>query len=259
MKTDSRVKIVEIVRKNGTARPFDLAKKLGISPQAIHRHLKSLVADGTLERRGRGPLARYQLAGTPRFERARLWYSSSGRPEESPPEFVCETRDVFAGRLGRLAAFADDGLPSADVPLAISAAGEVGNNCFDHNLGNWRDVPGCWFEAQATGGRLWVCIADRGQGVLNSLRHADPSLRDEQQALIAAFERTLSGRAPENRGNGLKFVRNIMNGNPLRGLACRSGAGLVDYGAMGKECRGELAPFPSTPAGTATLLLWSLK
>lgn len=259
MKTETRTRIVGIIREEESARPIDLVRRLGISPQAVHRHLRSLVAVGCLERRGRGPRTSYFIAGAAQFDRARRWCASILRPAESPAEFLCETRDVFLARLSRLGSFARAGLKEDELPLAISVAGEVGNNCFDHNLGNWRDVPGCWFEAQATGGRLWVCIADRGQGVFRSLTRVDPTIPDEQAALVAAFEKVISGRAPENRGNGLKFVRNIIVTGERRGLACRSGAGLVEYGRLGADCRTGLARFSSQPGGTITLILWSLK
>lgn len=258
MKTDTRSRIVSIVRRRAGARPVELVGSLGLSPQAIHRHLKSLVAAGLLERRGRGPKTRYFISGAPLLDGARRWFGAASEPDGSP-EVVCETRDVFTARLGRLGAFAAAGLGRDELPLVVSVAGEVGNNCFDHNLGSWRDVPGCWFEAQATGGRLWLCIADRGQGVFRSLSRADPTIRDEQTALVAAFERVLSGRAPESRGNGLKFVRNIIVGGEERGLACRSGAGLVEYGSLGSECREELARLPPKSGGTITVVLWSLR
>ncbi|HVA66160.1 MAG TPA: winged helix-turn-helix domain-containing protein [Elusimicrobiota bacterium] len=258
MKTETRSKIIEIIRKKNGTRPIELVKQLEITPQAIHRHLKLLAVAGLIESHGRGPLTRYFIAGKPQLDRVRRWLASAAKPAENPEEFVCRTRDVFTARLPRLALFAQAGLNEDDAPLVIAAAGEVGNNCFDHNLGSWQDVPGCWFEAQATGGRLWLCIADRGQGIFNSLVRADPALADEQAALAAAFERTLSGRAPENRGNGLKFVRNVVNGGEGRGLACRSGAGLADYGRLGPECRAELAGFPEKPGGAVTLILWRL-
>ncbi len=259
MKTETRARIVTIILEQGGARPIELVRGLGISPQAVHRHLRSLIAAGSLEIRGRGPRTRYFIAGAPQLDGVRRWFGSAGKPAESPGDLFCETRDVFTARLARLSSFARIGLKEDELPLAISVAGEVGNNCFDHNLGNWRDVPGCWFEAQTTSGRLWICIADRGQGVFRSLSRADPTIPDEQAALVAAFEKTISGRAPENRGNGLKFVRNIVVASATRGLACRSGAGLVEYGPLGKDCRVELARFPSRPIGTITLILWSLK
>jgi hypothetical protein len=50
-------------------------------------------------------------------------------------------------------------------------------------------------------------LADRGQGVLATLEKVKPELSDDQEALKTAFLERISGRAPENRGNGLKFVK----------------------------------------------------
>jgi DNA-binding transcriptional ArsR family regulator len=258
MKTNTRSQIQVFLHAKGPARPVELVRKFGISPQALHRHLRTLVATGLLEKRGCGPHTRYAIAGAPFLDNVRRWYSPFAEPAVNPDPFVCPTRDVFTARLRGLASLTRFGMKEDDLPLAISTAGAVGNNSFDHNLGAWRDVSGCWFETQTTGGRFWMCIADRGQGVFRSLTRADPAIPDEQAALVAAFERTLSGRAPENRGNGLKFVRNIIVAGDKRGLACRSGTGLVDYGRLGEECRAELARFPSQ-TGTITLMLWRLK
>lgn len=258
MKTDTRVRILAIIGERGGARPVELVAALGISAQAVHRHLAPLLRDGTLEREGHGPRTRYRIAGVPRLDEARGWCAAPAEPE-GREEFVCPTRDVFTGRLSRLGPPAGPGLRDDELPLAIAVAGELGNNCFDHNLGHWRDAPGCWFEVQATGGRLWLCIADRGQGVFRSLRRVAPDIPSEQAALVTAFEKTLSGRAPENRGNGLKFVRNVIAAGGRRGLACRSGSALVEYGRLGGECRSQLERFPSKPVGTVTVVLWGLK
>src|SRR2546430_1482430 len=112
---------------------------------------------------------------------------------------------------------------------------------------------------QVTGGRLWICVADRGQGIYRSLARVDPALRDEQSALLAAFEKNISGRAPEKRGNGLKYVRNIITTGQRRGLACRSGAALLAYGKLGEACQKELSRFSSRSSGTATLIAWGLQ
>lgn len=255
MKTDTRARILDIIKNRSGTRPSELTHALALTPQAVHRHLRTLLAQGRLERRGGGPTVRYFIAGQPRLEQVLAWYGAKSNPAENPPDLICETRDAFAARLPRLTSA---GLGSDELPLVIASVGEIGNNSFDHNLGHWRDTPGCWYQIQSTGGRLWICIADRGQGILMSLARVDPGITDEQTALVTAFEKTLSGRAPERRGNGLKFVRNIVTGNEGRGLACRSGAGLVDYGKLGVECREELARFPAA-VGTITLILWSLK
>lgn len=157
----------------------------------------------------------------------------------------------------RTGALTKQGLKPEELPLVIAAAAEIGNNCFDHNLGNWHDLPGCWLETQVTGGRLWLCIADRGQGILRSLRRALPKLADDQQALTAAFEQRVSGRVPENRGNDLNFVKGIFVFGE-RGLACRSGRGLTDYGVLGRECSAAFARTAAPAIGTITLACWRL-
>lgn len=250
--------MVRLIQERGGLRPVELVKELGISPQALHRHLKSLTNSGALERRGRAPATRYFIAGEPSLNAMRRWFTASGGSTQESKEFVCETRDVFSARLGRLGALSKQGLEDGELSLLISAVGEVANNCFDHNLGHWRDIPGCWLETQITGKRLWVLIADRGQGVFQSLKRALPSIPDEKTALWTAFEKKVSGRAPENRGNGLKFVRKIVDESPARGLACRSGAGLIDYGTLGPECRKYLADFNPRVSGTVTLLVWRI-
>jgi hypothetical protein len=93
--------------------------------------------------------------------------------------------------------------------LLSAIVGEIGNNSFDHNLGSWKDIPGIFFGYSFPDNGEWlVVLADRGQGILKTLRHARPSLANDLDALKVAFTEKLSGRAPEDRGNGLKFVKN---------------------------------------------------
>jgi hypothetical protein len=86
-------------------------------------------------------------------------------------------------------------------------AGEIGNNSFDHNIGSWPDVPGVFFDWQITNGTAQIVLADRGQGLMATLKKVKPKILNHQEALKTAFFERISGRAPENRGNGLKFVR----------------------------------------------------
>ena len=58
-------------------------------------------------------------------------------------------------------------------------------------------------------------MADRGQGILTTLKRIRPELTDASQALKVAFTETVSGRFPEARGNGLKFVRAVIIENPF--------------------------------------------
>lgn len=255
MKTDTRLRIVKLLEKNGEMRPADFVKALAISPQALHRHLKVLLTEGKAESRGKPPVTRYALAGVPDFSRAFGWYSAA-RATDNPNEFICQTRDTFYGRQSHLKELVKRGLPPEDLPLLISVVGEVGNNSFDHNLGHWKDIPGCWFEFQWTGRKAWICIADRGRGILSSLRNVMPDLKTEQQSLEIAFERSLSGRAPEKRGNGLKFVKHIVLQQSNRGLGCVSADGMVTFGVDAEKCKAPLGKLRRRGSGVLTLITW---
>lgn len=96
-------------------------------------------------------------------------------------------------------------LPANEGALLVAIVGEVGDNSFAHNLGNWLDVPGVYFGYNLE--KREIVLADRGRGVLATLKRVRPSLLTHEEALKTAFTEVLSGRAPEPRGNGLKFVR----------------------------------------------------
>ena len=98
--------------------------------------------------------------------------------------------------------------------LISAITGEIGNNSFDHNLGNWPDILGIYFSYSLTERK--IILADRGLGILFTLKKVKPALKSHKDALKVAFTETISGRAPESRGNGLKFVRNIVTQNPIK-------------------------------------------
>ena len=141
--------------------------------------------------------------------------------------------------------------------LLTAVLGEIGNNSFDHNLGQWRDVPGCRLGHVAGVELPLFWVVDRGVGILATLRRADPTLTTPEQAIEAAFARVLSGRTPERRGNGLKFVRSVVNGHNLRGLVCQSGGAMAEFGGMLPrlaEVREQLAT--RRAPGVAAVLTW---
>jgi len=119
----------------------------------------------------------------------------------------CPTRDTFLARLDRARAELEGG-QSSSTALFIAILGEIGNNAYDHNLGNWRNIPGTYFAFDAEKGIS--VVADRGQGVRKTLSRVEPDLRSDRDALQVAFTKLVSGRSPERRGNGLKFVREVV-------------------------------------------------
>lgn len=185
------------------------------------------------------------------------WYASAGAPAAAA-EAVCATRDVFQARLdGMLRALLREGWPLDEASLLAAVLGELGNNSFDHNLGQWRDVPGCWFARSAAANGTTFCIADRGVGILATLSRADPTLATPEEAIEAAFARVLSGRTPERRGNGLKFVRSVINTRAGRGLLCQSDGAATEFGGFVSPFVGPRRTLSSTAApGVFSLIAW---
>jgi len=97
--------------------------------------------------------------------------------------------------------------------LLVSAAGEIGNNSYDHNLGQWPDIPGIFFGYDLN--KKQIVLADRGVGILETLKRVRPNLKNHKEALETAFTEVISGREPEARGNGLKYVKKIISENPI--------------------------------------------
>jgi hypothetical protein len=184
------------------------------------------------------------------------WYFAA-QTQSNPA--VSETRDVFEARSQKIfPALLKHGFNISDASLIYSMIGEIGNNSFDHNLGLWVGQPGCYFAFEVDQAEVTIGLADHGRGIFSSLKRVVPALASEQEAIETAFEKVISGRAPEQRGNGLKFVRQIINGNSSRALVSRSGSGIITLGGNDtfiKEMISDVT-YPKPPAGMLTLIRW---
>ena len=134
----------------------------------------------------------------PFLDKAFQWVEHPSGEDMLSEQEHCPTRDIFLARLEK----------AHFNPLFLAVLGEIGNNAFDHNLGNWRHIPGIYFVVDKE--KNTAVIADRGQGVRKTLGMVDSSITSDVQALEIAFTKQISGRAPERRGNGLKFVREVV-------------------------------------------------
>lgn len=140
-------------------------------------------------------------------------WASQTTPSEPAPEFYCSTSDVFAGRsstlknnLGKI----ND--PSIDSSLLTATVDEIGENSYAHNLCNWPDISGIFFAYDLN--KRVIVLADRGRGILETLKIVRPKLQSHKEALEVAFTQVISGRPGENRGRGLKSVKfNILTSN----------------------------------------------
>lgn len=135
-------------------------------------------------------------------------------PTEPEAAFYCNTSDVFKGRLSKLQNGLEKlGMSIDTSSLLVAIVGEIGNNSFDHNIGNWPDVIGIFFAYDLQ--KKHIVLADRGQGILKTLSRVKADIPNNGEALKIAFTKVLSARAPENRGNGLKFVLQVVLSNPF--------------------------------------------
>lgn len=124
-------------------------------------------------------------------------------------DYYCETRDVFQARLEKMKnILSNNNKTSSSAPLISAIAGEIGNNSFDHNMGNWPDIMGIFFGFIISDNDCKIVLADRGLGILKTLQRVIPGLERDTEALETAFTKIITSRFPEKRGNGLKFVKN---------------------------------------------------
>lgn len=168
------------------------------------------------------------------FILAGAWAGSEVAPE-IPDEYYSGTQDRFRARLERMALLIDrEPSMSGLASLVTAVAGEIGNNSFDHNLGNWPDVPGIFFAYDVN--KRLIILADRGVGIRSTLSRIRPDLKDDLDALTVAMTEHVSGRSPEQRGNGLKFVSNVATDNAI-GVTLQSGTAIA---AIEKDDRKQL-------------------
>jgi len=151
-------------------------------------------------------------------------WASAQTPTEPPAEFYCQTSDVWQGRFSKVAPLLiKQGVDPKFAALVTAVIGEIGDNCFAHNSPNWIDLPGCWFQGSVESGKLQCIIADRGRGIFVSLKAVRQELHTDREALRVALTERVSGRAPEKRGNGLKFAVDALRSIPSGSFLLQSG------------------------------------
>jgi len=158
---------------------------------------------------------------------AKIWASSAVVPEISE-NYYSDTQDRFRARLEHMALLINqDPMMTGMASLVTAVAGEIGNNSFDHNLGNWPDTPGIFFAYDIN--KRIIVLADRGVGIKTTLLRVRPTIKNDIEALRVALTERVSGRSPEQRGNGLKFVVSVATDNQI-GISLQSGTAVAIIG-----------------------------
>lgn len=190
------------------------AEYLGVSQMTLRRWDESgkLVAI-----RKEGGVHRYykqkdlEIFSSDLFSLASEWINEN---VEFPSRFYCPTSPIFQARLSKMEHVLMQ-KPGFDklFSLIVLIAGEIGDNSFAHNLGKWPDTSGIFFGYDLD--KRIIVLADRGLGILETLRQVRPNLQSHVEAVEVAFTEFVSGRAPEKRGNGLKLVREVVLAQPI--------------------------------------------
>jgi hypothetical protein len=130
--------------------------------------------------------------------------------------YFSKTRDVFTARIQSY-------IMETKKYLEAAVIGEIGNNTFDHNFIFEENFP--WgVYCNLSYKREYIVLADYGMGVRRSLLSVLPSIGSDLEAVETAFTKRISGRSPEQRGNGLKFVSETIQQNGWH-LYFQSGSG----------------------------------
>ncbi len=213
---------------NKKIRIGEVAKILNVSVQTLRNWEKA----GKLQpQRSLGGQRYYLLEDVKHFavnlqKLSWAWVASAQAPEISS-EYYCQRHDRFTSRLEKMGIIlAKTNTVREDTASLLTAiAGEIGDNSFMHNVGNWPDIPGIFFAYDVN--KRVIALADRGQGIRKTLLRVRPTIETDIEALRIAFTEIISGREPEKRGNGLKVVRSIVESNPI-GLLFRSGVAIAE-------------------------------
>lgn len=253
MKTDTQQRILAYIREKRRVSAKEIISYTGYNATGIFRHLKKLINSGLVIKQGKPPKVFYlpdSIDSVRNIEHGVIQngfvWNDSGNKNLLKPEVYCPTRDVFQARLDRLLSDCLRQLDNANlVYLLVSVVGEIGNNSFDHNLGNWRDAMGVYFAVDLSVRE--IILADRGQGIFSTIKKVRPEVDNDREALRIAFTEIISGRAPEQRGNGLKFVRKIIKDQNWQldfysgGAFCRISNDKVDFANQNKNTIGTVA------------------
>lgn len=251
MYNNTQLKVLQYISDYPGIGAGKIVRHFNLNSTGIFRHLKKLREQRKIYTLGKPPKVNYYIftssmeSKLPAFNDAANW-SVSGKSEFTPADKYCPTQDIFQARVNRLLNdLKKMGLNEDLIYLLVAAVGEIGNNSFDHNLGKWRDLPGVLFNTLLTEHK--IILADRGQGVFQSIKNVRPNILNDSEALYTAFTEMISGRAPEQRGNGLKFVKKIIEDNRLR-LFFYSGDAVVNITASGLTVNKSPTNIPGTLA-----------
>jgi DNA-binding Lrp family transcriptional regulator len=174
-----------MARTQATLTNREVAEKLHISRQAVHRHLDKLVRAGVLRREGKGRSVRYALA-------ARRWAKTYPLRALAEDEVWAEV----------------DASLTKDVPenvrsIASYVVTEAVNNAIDHSDGKEVEV-----TAEIAGDELVLEVRDDGVGAFAHVREA-LELPTDLDAIAELSKGRVTTAPDRHTGEGLFFISKV--------------------------------------------------
>ena len=182
--------IQALLSQEGEFRSGDLARRTGLSRQALHRHLVRATESGLLVREGSGRGTRYRASRSVPFDRS---YSTDGLEEDA----VVRELEAWLASTGL------ERSAGADAILNYAVA-EVVNNAIDHSgAGTVR------LEAELHDDHIQLDISDPGIGAFESLR-SRLGLEDHLHALQELSKGKATTQPERHTGEGLFFTSKMV-------------------------------------------------
>lgn len=185
-----------LLAEEGSFAPRDLARRTGLTRQALHAHIGAELAAGFLVREGQGRSTRYRSAERGPFTRR---HATEGLDESS---VWLELRAELAMRLPERG-------EETDAILSYVVT-ELVNNAIDHSRS-----PTVCLRAEFEDGSMDVTIEDTGIGAFESVRER-LALEDHLHALQAISKGKTTTDPERHTGEGLFFSSKAVDHFELR-------------------------------------------
>jgi anti-sigma regulatory factor (Ser/Thr protein kinase)/biotin operon repressor len=199
MKVDVSGEALRIVGETGAVTTGALARRLGISRQAAHRHLRALVSKGWLVREGAGRGARYRLRSSEGVATPTPLSVAAEAPAAAATILREQVRGLEEHRVWEALRRRLAPLAEGAEPVLHYAVTELVNNVIDHSGSRELEV-----RAQISGSRLAVEVIDEGAGLFEHVRRAR-GLASELEALQDLSKGKLTTWPERHTGEGLFF------------------------------------------------------
>jgi len=193
--------ILRMIERRGRVAASDLIEKLGISRQAINRHLNNLIRDGEIIRWGRSKITTVYLLNDPKIikkfvgieHKFKKRFKRDALSEESALEEI------------RTSVSSLNSLSQSDGDALHYAFTEMLNNAIDHSGSRFVDV-----DLRMNETRIVVEIRDWGIGAFENIR-SKKSLDNEMDAIQDLLKGKQTTAPKYHSGEGIFFTSKLVD------------------------------------------------